>query len=125
MEFKKSFNNFFQIILLILLCVFSAFLISYPLWLFSVKLPSIYSVFFLILISAAAVYLIVKAFKKYSFFRTLRIVIFLLVIALSLYGIFTLVINGFRVPALIIFILVFPVEMAYMKITGKILNEKK
>ena len=125
MKVSESVKNIFQVILLALVCVISAFLISYPFWIFSIKLPSMYSVFFMVLFAAFLIYAFVKAVKKYSFFRTFRIVVFIAILVFAVTGIVHFVLIELKIPALIIFLLVFPVEIVFMKITGKFLNEKK
>ena len=79
----------------------------------------------MVLFAAFLIYAFVKAVKKYSFFRTFRIVVFIAILVFAVTGIVHFVLIELKIPALIIFLLVFPVEIVFMKITGKFLNEKK
>jgi len=61
---RNFFVSLLKIFLLFALCVFSAFAVSFPLWIFSTKAPFAYTAVFLFFFFAAFVYGIIKTFKK-------------------------------------------------------------
>ena len=122
---RNFFVSLLKIFLLFALCVFSAFAVSFPLWIFSTKAPFAYTAVFLFFFFAAFVYGIIKTFKKYGIPRTIRVIVFVLVAFFALYTAVKLVFLDMRIPAILLILAAFVFEVFFMRITGKKIASKK
>lgn len=125
MPMKKIVSIFAKLLFLLSCCVLSAFAISFPLWIFSSKFPKVYTFFCVLMAFSFVIYGFIKAIKKYSFFRTLRMVVFFALLVFSLYLAVHFVFIGNRIFSLVTVFLAILIETVFMKLTGNHLANKK
>lgn len=110
-----------KVIALAAICLISGFLISYPFWKFAVLSPKVYTFCALSLIALGIVYYLVKAFHSMSRRKAIRTILKAVIIVFGAAGTVVLVINEYRVFALLVLIAI----LALIFTVNLLLYEKK
>lgn len=118
-DIKSSLLNFLRVILLIGICLISAFLIVWPLWKFSTSLSKIYTIVILTLITAFILYLILTKIRKCKPVKIFQLFINLIILISGICISIFLTLNLKRVLALIIIFILIIFEIIINKIFSK------
>ena len=116
--FLNVISSVAKFLLIAVLCFASCFTLVFPFWLFADKSPSSYTIFIIFLAAVLIIYAIVISFikklrgksreeKKVYWFNFIRMLAIIILIALGIIIPFILVLNYYRIAALITFVLLF------------------
>ncbi len=107
---KNVIFGFLKVVLLLSACVASAFIVSFPLWIFSTRAPRVYTVLCLCVIFALAAAAVFRAARRHSLLTVLRSALCMLFALASIFASVRLVFSGHRLFALLLVLLTVAVE---------------
>ncbi|MCR5495554.1 MAG: hypothetical protein K6F15_07960 [Treponema sp.] len=118
---RENFFTAIKIIILVILCLLSGFIISFPFWKFATTNPKMYTICALSLISIFAIFYIVKNFRAMSVKKAAKILINFFIIAAGTAGIIILILNELRIISLLLLLAI----LFLCFLTNMLLYEKK